>query len=252
MPSKPLSTLSLPLNFDRRQDVTILTRLAKGRQFAFLLWLEWGNERVAWRPIKATDPDAIDWPEEDLTFVIESFVGWEGEPGDFIKMGIRAGMLNVEKRGEALGLELTDFVTYNAQLDPYHQTRGAKGGAKRGVNRARKEAATLARQQVRLEATRQDELILPDGMTRDQREEAIALVMRIDRALGQPTRKDFGNDLVEDAAAAIQQCSEETIDEILVWLVGQRDNPQVVKETPRVLRDWHKLVDQVAPPSTSE
>lgn len=240
--------LQLPLNFDRRADVTLFTRRLHRLDCAFLLWLEWANERKEWRPIKAAARERIDWTVEDLTFLLTSFVRWEGDPAEFMEAAVASGMLRIEERDDRLGLVLNDFAATNPELVPSHQSAAAKGGAARAVKHHKSEAHRISRQMRRIREARQQQLILTDGVTAQQHEAAVALILRIDRACGMEARKEFDDDLVELAVPAAANTAPETIDAVLTWLIGQRQNPEVVTRTDRVLRDWSRYVEQVAPP----
>lgn len=240
--------LQLPLNFDRRADVTLFTRRLNRLDCAFLLWLEWANERKEWRPIKATDRERIEWSVEDITFLLTSFVRWEGAPTEFMTAAVASGMLRVEERDSRLGLVLNDFAATNPELVPTYQSAAAKGGAARAVKNHKSEAHRISRQMRRIREARQQELILTDGVTAQQHEAAIALILRIDRACGMEARKEFDDDLVDLAVPAAANTKAETIDAVLAWLIGQRQNPEIVTRTDRVLRDWAGHVERVAPP----
>ncbi len=52
-----------------------------------------------WRPLRlpfAGDPEAHDWVQEEVTFLIESAADWKGAPGHLIRAGIGSGLLKIE------------------------------------------------------------------------------------------------------------------------------------------------------------
>lgn len=244
--------LRIPLNFDRRAEVTLFTRRLNRVDLAFLVWLEWGNQQQEWRKVTAADPAKIDWKQEDISYLLTNFAHWTGDVDLFMDAAVDSGLLEFEQRAEVWGLVLTGFAKHNPDLLPFHQSPGQKGGAAKSVHRSKTQAKALARKQIRIEAQTQGDLILPDGMTRQDREAAIELIIRIDRACAQSSRQSFADDLIADAVAANHATSEQGITDTLTWLIGQRDNPAVVTQTDRVLRAWPDLVSRACPPEVSE
>lgn len=229
----------LPLNFDRRPDVVLMTRAAAGH-YPFLVWLEWANAREFWRPLQAEDPGSVDWALEDLTYVIESFVKWDGDPGGLMRIAVDSGLLQFEERGGRWGLVLADFARHNRHLDPYAGSVQSKGGRARGLRRQRELADRDARKKLQLQDlhAREGDLFLPEGRSRQQQQEAYALILRLDRACGLPTRAEWPEQMVSDAVRALGQSSEAEVLALLDYLVAHRDDPAVVKRPDRILANW--------------
>lgn len=251
--SRTLSSFRLPLNFDRRADVTLLIRRTDRVELPFLIWLEWANERRDWRPLSLAGKWAMkdeapvpDWLREDLTYVIESFCRWSGDPGALMRAAVESGMFRLTERGGRWGIELADFWDYNADLDPHYQAPSAKGGAAKAVKAGRARAIREAGNAMKLAELQQPDLIMPTGQTQEQRKAGIALIIQVDRAISAPKRLGFPEDLISDAVLAVESTPPEQVEAVLVWLVGQRENPEVVKRTDRILRDWREVKARVS------
>ena len=233
--SNRITSFRLPLNFDRRADCTLLVRRTDRVDLPYRIWLEWANQREISRPLRAA-VEPIDWRDEDVTYLIEKAVDWTGEPGALIAAGLEVGMFEVVSREGGLGLALVlrDFWDYNAELSPSYVPTANKGGATKSVRRIQREAEEAAGKALRL----QPDLILPAGESHAEREASIALVLRCDRACGRGARRQFDDELLADALAVHRGSPPEVIEQVLVWVMGQRERPDIVTDTAAILRRW--------------
>lgn len=269
----------IPLNFERRQDVRLLVRdlghfaAPDGREdrnaatstlgycsgalyTALAIWMEFGGVGQDWRPLRHPlmgEPAAHPWHDEEITYLLESAVGWHRARGLLVPEALRAGILRIEKRGDVAGIVLNDFARYNAHLLPGYVSMQQKGAAASADSRRRKEDVEAGRQQGRILAA-QESLPIFEGQsaTREEIDGAITLIMQIDRARGAPARlsQHFTESLIEAGVEVKRKFPDEEIAAALDYLIANRETPAVIKRADFVLSHFAEYVPSNVPRGT--
>ena len=216
-----------------------------GPLVAFHIWMEFAEVGMDWRPLRlpfAGDPEAHDWGQEEVTFLIESAADWKGAPGHLIRAGIGAGLLKIEKRGDVAGLVLNGFAEFNEHLLPGYVSMQKRGGLAAGEARRRKADGPAARQQRQIIEAKTGELplVIRGEATTPEVEAGIQLIMQIDRACGRGARltSEYDDGLVTLAVGVTRTFTGEQIEDALVTLAGARENPAIIKRTDFVLEHF--------------
>lgn len=250
--------LHLPLDFDRREDVRRFRRACGGEPMSLLwavrLWVDWGTAGVEWRPITAaatTDPKQIAWSSEELTYIIEEFCEFtppdpSAPPGGLIAAALASGVMRLESRGERYGLVLNDFWRFNSHLSPQHRTIQQLGAAAKHAKRHLAEADASAEQQLRLLQAQGQLVFEHKDATPEETKRALAVVMRLDRACGLPTRPSAAyveeKTLMAAALRVVRGYTAEEINRVCEFIMENRGNPRLVKLPDRILEKFGELL----------
>lgn len=249
--------LHLPLNFEALQQTRMLCLLlakrpevGTGALYAYRLWIEWATSAQAWRPLacpyQGGNPLDYAWNNDDLTAVIESFCGWVGSPGGLLIACVQSGFMHFEKRDEQYGLVLTDFVELNEHLLPGYKSIQARGGEALARKRQLEQDMIAAKER---QTILEKQGVLPFGKEAPSKEEerlCYALLMRLDRACGQPVRPaaNYYPAILDEALRVIRNFIPTEIDAVELLLIRSREDPQVVKIPDRVLMNFSNYVKQ--------
>jgi hypothetical protein len=240
------AVLHLPLDFERREYVRRFARQHSEAVVTVLrMWIDWATAGTDFRPLKARfdSAESYDWSGDDLTFVLEEYCGHDGAPGDLIKRALLAGVMKVEFRGENYGLVLAEFWRFNEHLSPNHRTIQQRGAA---AMHSKARDKRLVQDQARIIAA-QEQLIFDEReVTADETRTAVAIIMRLDRALGLPLRTTTeyvsSRSLLEAAVRVVRTFKSDEIDAVCQYVIENRDNPRLVKMTERLLEKFGELL----------
>jgi hypothetical protein len=249
--------LHLPIDFERREDVRRLKRAIGashwGTVVAFRLWADWATAQVEFRPLKFMgslsdfNVQEYPWKDDDLTYIIEDFCEMTvSEPGELIQKAIAAGMILIKFRGGVFGLVLNDFWRHNSHLSPSHKTIQQRGAEAMHLRRKLAEVDELANTQARLIEAQGHLVFQQKEVTPEETRQAIAVVMRLDRACGLPQRKtsDYTEQtaLMADALRVVREFKTEEINQVCEYVYANRDNPRMVKLPERLLERFGELL----------
>lgn len=245
----------MPVDLEHRDDVRTLARVFRAHmdsddatQCATLcvvrLWLDWARVGADWRALQQARSESRDWGAENLTHLISEFCRWSGSPAALISCLIEAGVLAVVARGELDGFVLADFAEFNGHLLPGHESIQAKGGRAKAEKRRAEELQLLAAQQAKVLEQQGLALFAPsDNVSEEERQKCVAMVMGLDGVCGLPVRlsKEYVDDkaLMRDALAVLRGNAWDDVVLVQRYVRGQRDNPEVVKETGAILRGFY-------------
>jgi len=240
--------LHIPIQWQQSGSVRLLcSRLGEAAALHYvLMWTEWGLSAMEWRSLRQPfdTVEKYPWADEDITFLIEQFCKWSGDRGGLIVAALEAGVLAVEKRGDLAGLLLVDFWRHNEHLSPEYKTMQQRGAAARHRRHQIEELKPMAAQQARIMEAQ--ERLWPDRQaTQQERQQALALVMRMDRACGKPVRisSQYDDALLDAALSVVRGFTEDDVDAVERYLFGGRDDVAVVKEAPHIIAGFTKILE---------
>ncbi|GEM_PF-4411560 len=258
-----MSLLHLPLDFEAREDVRRLA-IILGKDyslldpkfwaavFAFRLWMEWGRAAKEWRALdQAWERQGIGgcWENEPLAWLIHETIACKNlSLSSMMASFTSAGILQIEQRGDLSGLVLNDFWTYNKHLSPDHLTIQQMGGKGKAHARLLRETEVAAKKQTELMAAQGslNLLFVTNGSTPEQRERAIALIMKLDAVCNLPMRPSSGftRTEVDHAFAIICSCTLQQIDAVCRYVMNHREDPSVPREPSRILSSFNDLLNK--------
>jgi len=248
----------IPPDFEQRDDVRTLALVFRRdpvvaqfvqdvQAFASLrvlrLWLDWARVGAEWRPLLHARIEKRDWNSESLAHLITESCGWKAEPGVLMECLLVAGVLSVVARGDLDGLVLNDFAKFNEHLLPGYRSIQSRGGLAKEEKRRAAELQQLAAQQARvMEQKGLDLFGGEDGVTEEERQKCLAVVMGFDGVCGrvQRTSQEYVEDkaLMRDALRVLRSCTWDDVVLVQRYVRGERENPSVVKETGAILRGF--------------
>lgn len=251
--------LHLPLDFEMREDVRRLVQKLKptagdgARQLAAVyfirLWCDWGRCGVRWRALdQPFQGVAHAWAEEPIAHILQDVCDWKGQAGDLMKLVMEAGIVQAIQDGDLWGLVLNDFWLLNAHFAPDFKTTQQKGGMAKAEKRRQLAAEEMATQQ-RTILERQGALSFSEEQktSPEEQKKAIALIVRMDRACGQPVRSSsqYSAALLGMALLIIRTYKPDHITLVERYLVKHRDNHEVVKIPDRVIAGFDELFKRI-------
>ena len=262
--------LHLPVDFEMREDVRKLVHVlahavpADSSEFAVAaaqdqakraalffvrIWTDWARAGVEWRPLESSWPEKeVDWTREPLTHIIESYCGWDGPLGEMMRRCVMAGVLELKRHGELLGVVARDFWRYNEHLSPGYRTMQSRGGRAKAAAAADRQLEVAAGQQVRmlpLDFTAKAGDVKP---TEEEQRRAVGLIMRVDRACGHVMRatSEYSQEMVGCAIAVIRQHDAAAVTAVERYLHRHRENPAVVKVTEQIIGRFDEYLREAA------
>lgn len=221
----------------------------EARALLFLMWHNFGVDREGKLEVQA---ERSGWAEDDSVGILESFVGWSGEPGRLVGFAVDCGFLEVVPAGEGKArLVASGFSEVNRR-----PLGGASlsmlGGLNKARNRAEKEAERGAQKQMDLFKANDDPILKEYDPGRLQ--SAIVLIRQAARILRrvEPSDGSFLAQLVPKALAAMDAWGEEK-DLVLSWLGHARDDDSLPgrmdllldahEDLRRRAKDWRRGVE---------
>lgn len=224
--------LTLPLNFGERPcDRTLLANFRPpADQRAGLLWMAlrvWKDFGIARDDRRTVPLDEAARRQCQAVAIIEQFIGFEGEAGSFVENAIQAGFFHLVALDEATAeLILVDFFPANHSV-ARDVSNSKLGGLSKGVNIARREAATSAKEQLGLFEQSNSPVLREHG--RERVKDALFLVHQICRILRRqpPVAAEWKDTLAGKALTVLDGHTETERETVFKWLAANRNSQEV-------------------------
>lgn len=250
--------LHVPLTYDAAPELARLRMLlsrcgefAEGMaHFYWLrLWRCWAEGQTEWRPLAQSYRGEHDWTREPLTIVIEDGCRWKGNPGELVKLLLEAQLLQVVLRGELAGLSVAGFWSHNEHVDPAFKSIQAKGGMATKKVRDAKLVQDQATQQAQLiQAVIPEVSLAGKGASEEEQKAAIAIVMRIYRACGQPvpgTKQYSEGGILERALKIHREMPFKAVDVVETHYLRNRDDASLLRDPLRVIETFAEIYARI-------
>jgi hypothetical protein len=213
---------------------------ADAKILLYRLWVDFATGGSDRRPVsRASNELASDMAVR----MIESFCGWQGNTGDLILAALASGFFTFDPSadgGSGGHLICTGFFPINSAWCRSGKSMQKKGGwaraAQRQVIAADRDAGARTELWNRTNANFGD-------MTAAERGEALRFVLRLCRAmnLATPTDDELRAGPLRLASAIISRTSADRLNDIFVWIVGNRGAQGIPNRLDLILRDWDDI-----------
>lgn len=226
--------------------------LRAAKLLAYKVFEEFAMQGTDWRVVSADEAGNLAI-EQPIFEIIAQGIGWypaDGEAAVPVLMGIGAGFLAVERRGDLHGLTCPLFTQWNPHLLPGYETMQQKGKRAQAEARRRTQDPDMARQQMQV-LQKQAVLNLDElaaGTTPEQIEQGILFIMQIDRAGGMALRasKGYNTWMIAAGVRLLKEHTPKDIERLLEFLVEARQDPTVPKGAEAVLAGIGPLLERSA------
>lgn len=223
-----MTTLSLPIDFGRRQCDRLLVRnLAKGDDRGSILWqalLIWQDYATAREDRRQVPADPVARAKCDAVAILEEFIGWTGGAGEFIESAINAGFfLLTPVNGQVCDLVLTDFFPANANFAKLSNSE--VGGVGKSFSRVKRDAELAASDQLKL-FEREGGL---GGLDENKARAALRLINAICNSLKRqfPVDDTWKSVLIPKACEIIRQVPEADRECVFKWFIKNRSSQRI-------------------------
>lgn len=206
----------------------------------YRIWADYSTGRSDRRVVQSSIADLASDPEARL---MEGFCGWEGLAGTLIIAALNSGFLRYEERDGVKWLVCHGFFPINSPWCRDGKSFQKRGGLSRSLQ---KQANAVDREAQEVETlwdkTGQAEV---DGLTAAARGDALRFCMRVSRAMDmpRPTDAEMKSGCLRLAKDILAHGSE-SINETLLWLIGNRTSQEIPRRLDQILRDWDRLLEK--------
>jgi hypothetical protein len=215
----------------------------KGADAKLLLYRLWADFATGGSDRRPVATGTADLASDMAVRMIESFCGWEGNGGDLILACIAANFLAFDPApdgGSGGHLICTGFFPINSAWCRSGKSMQKKGGwaraAQRQVITADREAGE------RMELWKRTGASFGD-MSASDRGEALRFVLRVCRAMNvaTPTDDELRAGPLRLASEIIARTSAARLNDIFVWIIGNRSAQGIPTRLDLILRDWEAI-----------
>ncbi len=188
------------------------------------LWFEWAVSKKSERSMK--DYGGVD----GFVSLVESWIGWEGDPSAFINAAHKSGFLQRENDV----ITLTDFVEHNQHLMDGYMTMQQKGAAAKRLSGIRGKAVKESSDLFEV-SERTGKGLFADSLQVDDavKKSALSMVVTTARILQQPTPDESAipPSVIAAAVKLVDSRDEEFINNLLIELLDEVKNGRSARPT---------------------
>lgn len=216
------------------------------RTSLLLLWQEYASGGTNKHALDhGVDDDA--WPTNPAVCLIEDYVEWQGERGEWTKAAIAAGILKIEEDTDGKKqLQLVDFFPYNKHLSAGYVHNQALGGIGKKVKQIERRSSKMAAQQLKL-LTQGNTFVAEVAGTPAEKEAAVALVQNIYGLLDVAIPTPFAP-VMEACMQPVLEIlrSREDADIALAkrYIYMHKDSPEIPKDPIKVVERFTTLIEK--------
>jgi hypothetical protein len=206
----------------------------------YRIWADYSTGRSDRRVVRSSLAELASDPEARL---MEGFCGWTGAPGGLVIAAVSSGFLRHEERDGVKWLVCHGFFPINSTWCRDGKSFQKRGGLSRSLQKQANAVDREAREVETLwDKTGHAEV---DGLTAAARGDALRLCMRICRAMDmpRPTDAEMKSGCLRLAKDILAHGSE-SINETLLWLIGNRTSPEIPRRLDQILRDWDRFLEK--------
>lgn len=198
-----------------------------------------------WADYSTGGSDRRPLADEDLSKdrqvrVLESFCGWDGAPGDMVRLAVAAGFLRIETQPSGnRALVCTGFYPINSNWNAKGNSFQRKGAFTRILTADLKSAMKSAEEREELWSRTGGGAFA--AIPAESRREALVFMNRVCRALKMPVPADSvlaASGAFDLALAVLRDHESREVDSTLMWLLANRNGQDIPDRLDVVLREW--------------
>lgn len=246
-----MSVVSYPQSFlSRPEDRAFLIELEqagvtaeKAALMLYRIWADYSTGGSDRRPVMEEDIGA-----DRQVRVLESFCGWDGPPGDLVRLGVASGFLRFEVNPSGgRALVCSGFYPINSNWNVKGNSFQRKGAFTRILTADLKSAMKSAEEREELWSRTGGGAFA--SIPAESRREALIFMNRVSRALKMGVPADSvlaASGAFGLALDCLRDHDPKSIDATLMWLLANRNGQDVPDRLDAVLRQWSVFAAKAA------